>query len=97
MKLYDVIGAYYKLTNHSLETSKLYNYRNFQNVYSNNMSRPNNSEDNGDINYKDTNDIITFEKFCVLMAELSTDGCGMCNVESKYDYILSNNSKLFLT
>ncbi|XP_076260446.1 NDT-like domain-containing protein raw isoform X2 [Rhynchophorus ferrugineus] len=81
MKLYDVIGAYHKLTNRSLETSKLFNYRNFQNLY-NNISRPNGTENDGDINRKDTNDTISFEKFCVLMAELSTENCSMCNVET---------------
>ncbi|XP_030764412.1 uncharacterized protein LOC115888732 isoform X3 [Sitophilus oryzae] len=77
MQLYDIIDAYSKLTNRSLEISKLYNYLNLQNSTENGV----NSRPNGE-----TNGTLSFEKFCALMAELSTDGCSMCNIEGR-DYI----------
>ncbi|XP_060527281.1 uncharacterized protein LOC132702572 isoform X2 [Cylas formicarius] len=59
MQLYDVRDAYRKITNGSVDDTKLRNYCN---------SRPNTR--------------ITFEQFCALMAELSTDGCRMCTTDA---------------
>ncbi|XP_050294260.1 uncharacterized protein LOC126734610 isoform X2 [Anthonomus grandis grandis] len=72
MGIYDVIDAYRRLTNRSLEISKLYNFFNQQN--STNATVMTNGEENGAF--------LSFERFCAVMAELSTDGCGMCNIEA---------------
>ncbi|CAH1134535.1 unnamed protein product [Ceutorhynchus assimilis] len=75
MRIYDVIDAYRRLTNRSLEISKLYNYFNLQNV---------NGSSNGVVGNGTTEETpLSFEKFCTVMAELSSDdGCGMCNIEA---------------
>lgn len=83
MQLYDIIDAYSKLTNRSLEISKLYNYLNLQNSTENGV----NSRPNGE-----TNGTLSFEKFCALMAELSTDGCSMCNIEAWATQSFSRNN-----
>lgn len=74
MRMVDFIDAYQCLTNRSLEISKLYNYFNSQ-------------ARNGIVREPTNNGVeatkLTFEKFCAIMAELSTDGCGMCNIEGK--------------
>lgn len=74
MRMVDFIDAYQRLTNRSLEISKLYNYFNSQ-------------ARNGIVREPTNNGVeatkLTFEKFCAIMAELSTDGCGMCNIEGK--------------
>lgn len=81
MRIYDVIDAYQLLTNRSLEISKLYNYFNLQNG---NIA---NSTTNKGVGNTGTNSsdgaTLSFEKFCAVMAELSTDGCGMCNIEGR--------------
>uniref|UniRef100_A0AAR5Q3L5 Nucleoside 2-deoxyribosyltransferase like protein n=1 Tax=Dendroctonus ponderosae TaxID=77166 RepID=A0AAR5Q3L5_DENPD len=73
MHMFDVIDAYRRLTNQSLEISKLYNYFNLQNG---------SSTHNGVGNSTSEETTLSFEKFCTIMAELSTNGCGMCNIEA---------------
>ncbi|KAL1505324.1 hypothetical protein ABEB36_004915 [Hypothenemus hampei] len=67
MQMKDVLDAYRRLTNRSLEISKLYNtYFNLQ---------------QGKVDVTTTTHL-NFEKFCAVMAELSTESCDMCNIEA---------------
>lgn len=84
MQIFDVLDAYRRLTNRSLEISKLYNYLNLQNGNVAGYSMNGNGVSSCGVNGVNCGNgsMLSFEKFCAVMAELSTDGCGMCNVEA---------------
>lgn len=56
LHLNDVLDAYYRLTNKTLQIAELYSYLSSSNIEASNMK-------------------ISFEEFCSLVAEFSSDGC----------------------
>ncbi|XP_066261946.1 uncharacterized protein raw isoform X2 [Euwallacea similis] len=83
MRIYDVIEAYRRLTNRSLEISKLYHYFNLQHGTNGFTGLGTNGSEV----------TLSFEKFCAVMAELSSEGCGTCNIEAWASQTFTRNQQ----
>ncbi|XP_066159323.1 uncharacterized protein raw isoform X2 [Euwallacea fornicatus] len=83
MRIYDVIEAYRRLTNRSLEISKLYHYFNLQHGTNGFTGLGTNGSEV----------TLSFEKFCAVMAELSSESCGTCNIEAWASQTFTRNQQ----